>query len=104
RALPRATDGLHRTGQPDVVDVVPGTLRQRTVRTPAGDPPVDQPRVARVAVRRAETHPLGHAGPEALHEHVGTLDQAHDHLDTLRSLGVDADRAAAALQRVVLDG
>ncbi len=66
---------MQRAGERDVVDVVAGGLRERPVLAPAGHAAVDEPRVAREADVGAEPEPLHHAGPEALDQRVGLLDQ-----------------------------
>ena len=58
----------------------PARLRQRAVLAPAGHAAVDQPRVARRQHLGAEAEPLHHAGPKALDQHVGALDQAQRHV------------------------
>ena len=78
----------------------PGGLRHRTVLAPAGHAAVDELRVAGEAHVGAEAEPLGHAGPEALDQRVGLLDEAQHRLDAVGVLQVDADRAPAAVQRL----
>ena len=73
--LARAADRLERAGQRDVVDVVAGGVGVRAVLAPAGHAAVDEPRVAGEADVGAEAEALGHAGPEALDERVGLLDE-----------------------------
>ena len=89
-----------RAGERDVVDVVARGLRHRTVLAPPGHAPVDELRVAGEAHVGAEAEALGHAGPEALEQRVGALDELQHELDALGVLQVDADRAAAAVQRL----
>ena len=90
---PAATEVRERAGERDVVDVVAGRVRERAVLAPAGHPPVDQPRVAGEALVGTEPEPLGDAGPEALDERVGLLDQPQHALDAVGVLQVDADRS-----------
>ena len=61
-----ATEVRERAGERDVVDVVAGGLRVRTVLAPAGHAPVDQLRVPREADVGADAEPLGDAGTEPL--------------------------------------
>ena len=94
----RATEVRERAGERDVVDVVAGGLRHRTVLAPAGHAAVDELRVAGEARVGAEAEPLGDAGPEALDQRVGLLDEREHRLDAVGLLQVDADRAPAAVQ------
>ncbi len=64
-----------RAGERDVVDVVAGGLRVRAVLTPARHPAVDELRVAGEARVGPDPESLGDAGPEALDERVGLLDE-----------------------------
>ena len=98
--LAATADGVERAGEGDVVDVVAGGLGVGAVLAPAGHAAVDELGVAGQAVIRADAEALGHAGAEALDEHVGLLDHGEHRLDALRALEVDADRAAAAVQDV----
>ena len=70
------TEVRERAGERDVVDVVAGRVRERPVLAPAGHAAVHEPRVAGEARVGADAEPLGHAGPEALDQRVGLLDQA----------------------------
>ena len=89
-------DGMQRAGQRDVVQVVPGRLRQRAALAEAGHAAVDQARIARMAVGRAQAQALGHAGAEALDQHVGAGDQAHHGVAAGRRLQVQRHRAPVA--------
>ena len=64
--LAGATEVRERAGERDVVDVVAGGLRHRTVLAPAGHAAVDELRVAGETHVGAETEPLGHARAVAL--------------------------------------
>ena len=99
-ASPARPIGLEGAGEGDVVDVVAGGLGVRAVLAPPGHAPVDELRVAGEAVVGADAEPLGDAGPEALHDDVGLLDQREHRLDAVGALEVDADRAAAAVEHV----
>ena len=70
-----------RAAERDVVDVVPGGLRVRTVLAPAGHAAVDELRVPGEAGVGPDAEPLGHAGPEALDERIGLLDEREHRLD-----------------------
>ncbi len=78
----------------------PGGLRHRAVLAPAGHAPVHELRVAGETHVGAEAEPLGDAGPEALDERVGPLDEPQHGLDAVGVLEVDADRAPAAVERL----
>ena len=95
-----AAEVRERAGERDVVDVVARGLRHRAVLAPAGHAPVHELRVAREAHVGTEAEPLGHAGPEALEQRVGLLDEPQHELDAFGVLQVDADRAAPAVQRL----
>src|SRR5690606_7318716 len=93
-------DRCERSGQGDVVDVMTGGFRQQAVLAPTGHPAVDEPRVAGMALRRADTQPLGDSRPEPFDENVGHLDQAEDHPGGIRALEIRRDRLLASIQRV----
>jgi hypothetical protein len=95
RATGRA-NGMQRTGQRDVVQVVPGGRCQRPLLAEAGHAPVDQARVARLAFGRAETHALGRAGAKTLQQHIGRVRQAQHGLAPGRLARIDGHRAPAA--------
>src|SRR5207302_1167611 len=76
RPLSGPADRVQRAGDADVVEVVADARRERTGLAPAGDPAVDQARVAGEALLRAEAHPLGDARPEPLDEHVRLVHQS----------------------------
>ena len=87
--------------QRHIVQVVAGRLRQRPALPPAGDAAVDQPRVARRAVGRAEAQALHRTGPQAFDQGVASVDQAQ----RLRCVGavfqVERQDILAAAQRAV---
>jgi hypothetical protein len=74
--LARPADHRERAREGDVVDVAPGGLRSRPGLAPAGHAAVDEGRPAREARVRPDAEALGNAGPEALDERVGALDEA----------------------------
>ena len=88
-------------GDGDVVHVVAGHLGHGPVLAPARHAAVHEARVAGEARIGADAQALGDAGPEALDERVGLLDQRQHGLDALGVLQVDADRAAAAVHDVL---
>ena len=87
--------------QRDVVQVVPGRLRQRPALAPAGHAAVDQPRVARGAVGRPEAQALHHAGAVAFDQRVGGGDERHRLGDRGGLLQIEQHDGLAAAQRVV---
>ena len=97
--LPGAPEVRERAGERDVVDVVTGGLRERTVLAPPGHAPVHEPRVAREAHVGPEPESLGDAGPVPLDERVGPLHQPQHGLDAVGVLEVDGDVAATAPRR-----
>ena len=100
RAVVGPSDRVQHTGQRDVVDVVAGRLGERSVLAPSGHPGVDKAGVACGDGVGPEPEALHDAGPEALDQHVGALEQAHHRLDVTRVLEVRLDDRAAALLRV----
>ena len=76
RPAVRAADGVQRAGQGQIIDIVTGGLRQWPGLTPTGHATVDQSRVPGQAELRSQAQPLHDAGPKALDQHVGALDQA----------------------------
>src|SRR3546814_8946579 len=69
---------MQSAAEREVVEVVAGCLRERTVTTPAGDAAVDQLRIACQAFIGTDAKPFHHAGTEALDQHVGLFDQAEE--------------------------
>ena len=95
----RRADRIQRARQRDVVDVVPGGMRDRPVLAPAGHPAVDQLRVAREADIGGEAEPLHDPRPKPLDQRVGPVDQPQHRRDRVRVFQIDRDVAAAALQQ-----
>ena len=77
------TEVGEHAGEGDVVDVVSGHRGVGAFLAPPGHAAVDEGRVAGEAVVGADPEALGHAGAEALEEHVGTLHEAQHGLDAL---------------------
>jgi hypothetical protein len=100
RPLPRAPHLPQGARQRDVVDVVADRARERAVLPPAGHPAVDDARIAREAVVRAESQALGDPRPETLDETVGILHQVEDERPRVGVLEVDADRGARPVEEV----
>src|SRR5262249_55542576 len=91
-----------RAGQRDVVDVVAGPRRVRSLLAPARHAAEDQARVAGQARVGTDAEALHHAGTKALDEGVGALDQLHQRVAALLALEVDGDVAPVALQHVLV--
>ena len=91
---------LERAGERDVVDVVAGHRRPRSLLPPAGEPAVDQARVAGQADVGPDAEPLGDAGAPHVDQSVGAFDEPEHELRTRGVLQVDGDRALAPVQRV----
>jgi hypothetical protein len=100
RRLARPSDRAERAGDRDVVDVMARGRRQRTLLAPAGHSREDQPGVALRAYLRPEAEALGHSRPEALDQDIGVLGEPQQQVDSGLVLEVEADRAAAAAERI----
>ena len=87
---------MRRAGEADVVDIVPGRLRQRAFLSPPGYAPKDEPWIARQARFGAESQPLHDTGPEAFDQRLRLIQQTPHGLQSLGMLEVDGKRAAAA--------
>ena len=77
----------------------PGRWLYGPVWPNAGQAHDDEPRVDGVERLGREVEPLEDAGPEALDERVGGLDQAEQGLAPLRVLEIERDRALVAADR-----
>ena len=103
-ASPARPKAPERAADRQVVDVVPGPIGERTGPTPSGHPAIDQPGVAGGALVWAEPEPLGHAGPIALDEDVGALDEAHHDVDAVGLLEVDGDGPPPPIEHLLRRG
>ena len=61
-------------GHADIVDVMARHLAPRAGLSPASHTAIDQARVNGMTDIRANTHTLGHAGPQAFDKDVGSCD------------------------------
>ena len=68
-----APDGVERTSDGDIVDVMASGLTQRPILPPAGHPAIDEFFVTGPAVIRAESKPFRHAGTESLEQSIGVI-------------------------------
>ena len=89
----RAGGERQRAAQREIVEVVSRDLRERAVLPPAGHAAVDEPRIALRAVGGAEAKALHDAGPIALDQRVGRLDQRQRLLDRFRALEIERRRS-----------
>ena len=92
---------MQRAGQRDVVDVVAGSVRQRTFLSPSRHASVNQAGIARETVVGAQAEPLGYAGPEAFDQCVGFLDQPQHGLNRFGPFEIERHRAPAAIEQAV---
>jgi hypothetical protein len=72
----------------------------RPVLPPAGQPAIDQSRIARRADIRSQPQPLHHAGPEPLDQRVGLRDQVERAGDPLGGLEIDRQRPASPAAQI----
>ncbi len=93
---------IERPGERDVIDVVPGGLRIRSVLPPAGHAPEDELRIVLEQHIGAEAQPLHHARTIAFDQPVGALAKVAQDIAARLALHIDRDRAAAARQHVAL--
>ncbi len=101
RRAVRRPDRMERTCDSQIVDVVSGGRGTGAVLTPSGEPPIDQTRVALMALLGTHTEPFHHPGPESLDEHVTSFHQAQEDIATAGMLQIDGDRPRPApLQRI----
>ena len=73
--LAAAADGMQGAAQRNIIDVVTRRLSQRPLLAPAGHTPINQFRVTRQAVLRANAKSLGHPWPIAFKQRIGALNQ-----------------------------
>ena len=95
----RGADAVQHAADREVGDVVPGGRGERAVLAPTGHPPVDQPRIAGVHVRRPDAEPFRDTWPEAFDEQVGGVAQPQHDLGAAGPPHVHRDRAPAPAQR-----
>lgn len=93
-------DGAERPGERDIVDVVPGGMRQRAVLPPTGHAAIDQRRIFRERNIRSEPQALHHTGPVAFQQNVRLADQAAAYRQLRLVLEVQRDRAPPAPHHV----
>ena len=67
------TDSGERTGQCDVVDVVPRHLGEGTLLTPSGHSTIDQPWIALEKNRRTQSEPFHYPGAKSLDDYVSLV-------------------------------
>ncbi len=101
RRLAVAAKGMHRAGERDVVEIVPGGLCERPLLAPAGDPAIDEAGIAREAILGAETEPFGDPRAEPFDQRVGAFDQAQGECLAVRMFEVERQASSAAQQQVI---
>ena len=75
RTLVNVSYGVQCSGQRDVVDIVPGGVRQRTRLAPACHTAVDDRRIASKTGIRAQAQSFHHAWSKTFDQGIGFLDQ-----------------------------
>src|SRR5215472_8568660 len=76
-------------------------MRQRPLLAPAGDPAIDEARIAHEAVLGAEAEPLHDPRTEALDQGVGTLNEPQGQCRSSLALQIERHGRAAAQQQIV---
>ena len=94
----RQAGDAHQAAHPlgDLVDAAP--VGVRAVLAEAGDRSVDQARVPGVHGVEVEAQAVLDRGAHVLDQHVGGVDQAHQHVAALRRLQVQGQRPLVAVQ------
>ncbi len=100
RPVPAAAEVVQRPGERDVVDVMAGGPRERTVLPPPGHPGVDQPGVAGEAHVRPEAQPFHRSRTEPFDQNVRGLHQPQERVLAGGILQVEGDRPPTAVHRV----
>ena len=88
RFLSGTADEVQCAAQRNVVEVVTGSVGQRTLLSPTGDASVHQSRVALEASVRSESKTLRDTRSKTLEQSVGGFDQAQDGVNGARILQV----------------
>src|SRR6516162_7462472 len=99
--LPVPAKGVYGTGKCDVVQIVPGGLRERALLAPAGDAAINEARVAREAILGAEAQPFGDSGAEPFDQRVGVFDETQSKRLAVRMFEVDRQAFPATQQQVI---
>ena len=92
------TDVSQHARDSEVVDVVPGRLRERTVLAPPRHASVHQARVVRATLIRPDPEALDDARAEPFQHHVRVRDEAERAGDPVRMLEIEPDRSATAIE------
>src|SRR5205085_12219127 len=95
-------DRMQRAGQCDVVDVVAGRARERTLPAPAGHAAVDEARVDRETVIGPQPKPFGHAGPESFDQRIRSPNERLHQRDARGTLQIDRDSAPTSREKIEL--
>ena len=102
RRSARLPHGVKGARQGQVVDVVTGDLGQGALLAPAGDPSVDQGRVAGLADLGSQAQALHDPGPKSLDEDLSASDLLEGRCHALRRLQVQLDPLPIPKQKIVL--
>jgi hypothetical protein len=86
--------------QGNVIDIVPGRLREFTALPPACHTAVHQTRIAVKAHLWAQSQTLHHSGSEPFQKHVCAGDQVEDQRNPRRFLEVDCDRTTTPVAHI----
>ena len=96
----RRADGVQRTGQRQIIEVVARRARERAGLPPAGQPRIDEAGITREQGFRPEPQPFHHAGAKALQQHIGAFGEREHRFDSAGLLEVERGRAPAPVQQV----
>lgn len=97
RRLAGSADRRQRAGQRDIVDVVSRRPGQRPGLAPAGDPAEYQRGIAFEDHLGPQAQPLHGAGPEALDQHIGMVEDVEAGCAVFIPANVERQRRAAAI-------
>src|SRR5262245_15132268 len=91
------TGQVHYAGFTLHNDVIAGSIFLRTRTAKTGDRAVDERWTAGVHGGKTEAKPIHSAGPEILHQHIGDIDQASQHLLAGGALPIECDALLSAI-------
>ena len=97
RRLAAPADGMRRAGEGNIVDIVTRCVGKGPRLPPAGNPAIDEPRIASQTRLRTQTQPLHHARSQAFDQGARLVQQTKRCLDARRRLEIDSDRTATAI-------
>lgn len=76
---------MQSPGNSNVIEVMPGSVGERAILAPAGDAPVDQPRIARMQLLWPKAKSLGDTGSKPFDEYIGSVAEFQQRLETFRA-------------------